>query len=57
MSVSPDRIEALRQDPDFRELVKCLKSQTQEDVEAFLEYYDEATPGGNEHGREDTHGL
>jgi hypothetical protein len=56
MSVSPERIEAMRQDPDFKELVKCLKNQTQEDIEDFLEYHDESATG-DEHGREDTPSL
>jgi hypothetical protein len=58
MPVSPDRIQTLRQDPDFRALVKCLKSQEEDRIDAFLEYHDESTtPGGDEHGREDTPDL
>jgi hypothetical protein len=52
MSVSPERIEALREDPDFQALVKCLKSQAQDEIDRFLKHYDKSTLGGNEHGRE-----
>jgi hypothetical protein len=57
MPVSPERIEALRHDPDFRELVKCLKNQSQDAIDLFLEQQDDATPEGAEHGREDTPSL
>jgi len=35
-----ERIELLRQDPDFKALVKALESQNQEQVEAFYSHYE-----------------
>jgi hypothetical protein len=33
-----ERIKALRSDPDFRALVECLKEQSTEQVESFVEH-------------------
>lgn len=39
---SEERIERLRQDPDFRALVEILKEQTDEQRERFSERYDDS---------------
>jgi len=39
MADKRDRVEALRQDPDFKALVNCLKHQSEEAVQSFLEFF------------------
>jgi len=48
MPISQERIEILRQDPDFRALVICLRQQSEEGLESFLEFF-----GTSEHERPD----
>ena len=48
MAMSPERIETLRRDPDFRLLVNCLRQQSEESVQSFLEFF-----GVSEHERPD----
>jgi len=53
MTRSEQRIEALRQDPDFRVLVSILKGQTPPQMDRLSDYleHSEHTDGGG-HGRE-----
>ena len=39
MPISQERIELLRKDPDFRALVRCLRQQSEESVQSFLEFF------------------
>lgn len=43
-----EEIEAIRQEPAFRDLVNCLKSQTPEQLDRFNEMIEEQ--GREEHG-------
>jgi hypothetical protein len=38
--MTEDRIKKLREDPDFRELVKLLKDHEQDRLDAFSEHYE-----------------
>lgn len=51
-----ERIKALRADPDFRALVECLKEQTGEQVDSFVEYAecsDQPEEGVTDNGRKE----
>lgn len=43
-----DRLKALREDSDYQELLRILKRQTPEQVDAFLDHIEEEQAGNEE---------
>jgi hypothetical protein len=57
MPISQARIDTLRKDPDFRELVKCLRQQAEEDVRSFLEFFGASEQGEQADGTDTERSL